>query len=316
MSVLKTPSLALALLLMVAFTGIEKRSAEIGKLKYEYETANQRFDGLYTSYYANGQKKASGSFENNCRTGTWTIWDKNGKVKIKREYQTPFNYNQLIPTNSSSEVYSLKKGEGGFIEYYDFKQDDILWSKRIWRNIPAAENPALFNQDHLFMVLFELGLNGAIQLYTTDNDEFRKKVDLATFAYLDLNNKQVVEYEIKEETFYDKARKLSETRIIGICPILKDKTTGKKEKLFWVYYPETRVYLAYEKPEGVVLPEKIKSIDDLFFYRCFYGQIVKESNVKDLRIDEYKKSEEAILKEAEKIELRIIEAEHDLWLND
>ena len=83
--------------------------------------------------------------------------------------------------------------------------------------------------------------------------------------------------------------------------------------MYWVYFPQIRKYLAQEKIRQTGLPTKIKTLDDLFFYRCFYGQIYKESNVYDKPITAYSIGKE-IDKEAERIEISLIESEHDIWL--
>ena len=84
--------------------------------------------------------------------------------------------------------------------------------------------------------------------------------------------------------------------------------------MYWVYFPQIRKYLAQEKIQQTGIPAKIKTFDDLFFYRYFYGQIYKESNVYDRPISVYKTGTE-IEKEAERIEISLIESEHDIWIS-
>ncbi len=51
-------------------------------------------NGLYQSYYHNGQLKASGTFKNNHRTGLWTMYSEDGKGKIVLEFNL-FGYVSL-----------------------------------------------------------------------------------------------------------------------------------------------------------------------------------------------------------------------------
>ncbi|MFM2224829.1 MAG: hypothetical protein RJA07_1031 [Bacteroidota bacterium] len=81
--------------------------------------------------------------------------------------------------------------------------------------------------------------------------------------------------------------------------------------MYWVYFPQIRKNLAQIKIK--TLFTSIKTLDDIFFFRDFYGQIYKEANISDKQISDYKTGIE-ILKEAERIEIGIIEEEHDLWL--
>jgi len=280
--------------------------------KIEYEKTQGRFHGLYTSYYLNGKKKAEGMFENNYRTGVWTIWDENGKEILKKEYFSPFVTNLADAVSVKEQTY--EKNKEGVIPYYPFEQKNVVWSKRIWRTIDKENNPLLFGENSMFNIFFNLGVNGDISIYDPADDEFGSKLDLDRVSKIDPDGKRIVGYKIKEENFYDSERQVMETRIIGICPVAKINKKGKTEDLFWVYLPEVRKYLGSPKLTNSVLPEKITSIDDLLFYRYFSGQITQVSNTMGNTIAELIEDEEEQLKESEKIDLATIEAEHKLWL--
>ena len=70
-------------------------------------------------------------------------------------------------------------------------------------------------------------------------------------------------------------------------------------------------FLSKEKINNPNLPSKIKTFDDLFFFRYFYGQIYMETNVYERSIGSYAEDKEI---EAERIELSLIESEHDIWI--
>jgi hypothetical protein len=72
--------------------------------------------------------------------------------------------------------------------------------------------------------------------------------------------------------------------------------------------------MAQTKVVANASPTNVKSLDDLFFFRDFASEIIKESNVYDRFINDYF-SVPDIADEAQRIEVSIIEAEHDTWLN-
>jgi hypothetical protein len=116
-----------------------------------------------------------------------------------------------------------------------------------------------------------------------------------------------------EDAVFDTVRSLSQSFIISLCPVVIDLETTDTIDLFWIYFPPLRKALAQEQVALPSLPH-IKTIDDLFFYRSYYGQIYKEDNVNDRPIGDYITDKAAIIREAERIELNLLELEHDFWL--
>jgi gliding motility associated protien GldN len=124
---------------------------------------------------------------------------------------------------------------------------------------------------------------------------------------------RVKKFLLKEEWFFDKQRSVLDVRILGICPLyeMEDKEKGDLN-LFWVYFPEARKVLANHDVFNRSNPSERRSFDDIFWKRQFSSYIVKEENVYDRTIAEYKKGMDALL-EAQKIKDEIIIFEHDLW---
>lgn len=298
----------------------QKRLYEDKTIKCSYETTDGRFNGNYISYYKNGQKKSEGKFENNYRTGKWTVWDSKGKVIMQRVYENPFVFKQLIPevpkdkpiTLLNIPQYNLEYNKDGFINNFDFDERMVVWHKQIWRNLVPKDNPVLFENNKLFKLLNENILNKNITAYKHSKpDEFLEEIELSDF---DTSSLKVLYYNIREDYIFDNERLVLESRIIGICPVVINKKMKDTValNLYLIYFPDVRKYLAKELIQQNNLPAKVKTLDDLFFFRCFYGQISKESNVWDRPISKYKSGKE-IQKEAEKIEIGIIETEHNLW---
>ena len=293
-----------------AFSQNKKLTFENENGKVEYEKLDGRFNGNYVSYHKNGQKKAEGKFENNCRKGVWKIWNEKGDVVVTKEYFSPFVTDMADAV--SVKEFAYEKNEDGFIDFYPLVQKNVAWSKRLWRTIEKENNPELFKEDGLFSIFYILGTNGELKTYDTSSDEFVNELSLEKLSEIDPEKIEIVAYKIKEETFYDTERQVLETRIIGICPVAKKN--GKTTDLFWVYYPAVRKYLGFQQVSAGAFNENVKSLDDLFFYRCYYGQITQSSNTLGNTIAELIENEEDQLKESERIELSIIRSEHDIWL--
>ena len=296
----------------------QKHQYDYGKIKCTYETSQGRIDGDYVSYYKNGQKKAEGKFGNNYRSGLWTVWDSTGRIRMQRQYENPFTFKRIIPAVTDNKLvsllnvprYDLKYNSEGFIDYFKLEERMAVVTKRLWRTITPAQNPLLFENNRLFRCLNKNILNKNITVYDTKSDEFLNKLS----SNIDTSSVKVIGYKIKEDWFFDNERLVSESRILGLCPVVVNKQTKDTLDFYWAYFPEIRKYLSKEKISSSDLPTYIKTLDDLFFYRFFSSQIYKESNVHDRTIASYKKGKE-IEKEAERIEIGVIESEHDLWIS-
>ena len=129
-------------------------------------------------------------------------------------------------------------------------------------------------------------------------------------------SKDIVQYKIKEQWFFDKERSVMECRILGIAPVIyrKDNNgniTGFRE-LFWLYFPQCRFVFQNFFVQSSQNDAQRMSFDDLFWKRKFNSYIVKESNLYDRDIDTYKAGVNALL-ESERIKESIFNFEHDLW---
>ncbi len=128
-------------------------------------------------------------------------------------------------------------------------------------------------------------------------------------------------FKLKEIWYFDKQRSVLDVKIIGLAPFVikgdacsQNKSLTKAGTGFWLYYPECRYVFQNYEAFNMVGNNKaeMRSYDDLFIKRRFDSYIVKESNVYDRPIRDYKTSLDALL-EAKKIKKEIREFEHDLW---
>lgn len=129
-------------------------------------------------------------------------------------------------------------------------------------------------------------------------------------------SKDVVQYRLKEDWFFDKERSVLDVRILGICPVIykyndQNQIEGLRE-LFWLYFPHCRFvfnnYFVYNTKND----SQWMSFDDLFWKRQFSSTIYKQSNVFDRKIESYRAGIDALM-ESEKITEEIRLLEHDLW---
>jgi hypothetical protein len=310
-------SITLFTFLLVSFTVssqsiVKHHDKQVNTAVSDYQSKNGRMDGSYTSYYLNGKKKSQGSFDNNMRSGLWTVWDSLGTVKMTRYYTNPFSFTQtILPQNDTSiQINFLTHNDSGITPWHSIEENDVLWMKRIWRYIEPKNNKALFKDDHLFKVMNKNIENKKVRVYSSEGDDFGLELNINKVNTDKIN---LIGFRIKEDVFFDASRNVMETRIIGICPVVTKEGSNDTLNLFWCYYPELRNMLGSEMTKAPNLPSKVINLDDVFFYRCFQGTIVKESNVHDREISEYIVAED-LDKERERIELELIEVEHDIWL--
>lgn len=131
-------------------------------------------------------------------------------------------------------------------------------------------------------------------------------------------SKDVVQYRIKEDWFFDKERSVLDVRIIGLAPVVYridpiTKGVNGAEELFWLYFPTdcryvfNNYFLYNDKNDSQWM-----SFDDFFWKRRFSSFIHKESNVYDRDIRTYEVGVDALM-ESKRIteEIRLIE--HDVW---
>jgi gliding motility associated protien GldN len=134
-----------------------------------------------------------------------------------------------------------------------------------------------------------------------------------------VQSKDVIQYKIKEDWFFDKERSVLDVRILGICPVRYDIDVNNPEEIngtldmFWLYFPTDcryvfNNYFVYNEKNG----SRWMSFDDFFWKRRFSSFIHKEENVFDRKIEKYRVGLDA-LRESDNIRENIRKFEHDLW---
>lgn len=197
----------------------------------------------------------------------------------------------------------------------------------------------------LIHVLIDGIKDGSVSAYNTADDEFTQQITFEEVEkkfgshadsievtdslppYLshkvwvrgEANYDKVIAYRLKEEWFFDKERSVLDVRIIGIAPVIYDedesgivREDGRKKAVCWIYFPEARTALVKAECFNRGNDSDRLTFDDVFKKRIFSSTIIKESNVADRNIIDYKTGLDALL-ESERIKNEISNFEHDLW---
>jgi gliding motility associated protien GldN len=237
------------------------------------------------------------------------------------------------------------------IEYTHLREADVMWSKRVWRRIDLREKinlPLFYPQanevngiKNLAEILYSAVVTeGVLRAYTfgfededfkmqmtaTEIEKMVNKEKTITRPKLDDPNEEeeitikeifstnrIRSYLIKEDWFFDKQRSVLDVRIIAICPLYDNEDPSRPpQPLFWIYFPHAREVMAKYDVFNRFNTAERRTFDDIFWKRQFSSFIVKEENVYNRTIVEYKTGMDALL-EAERIKLDIVNFEHDLW---
>jgi gliding motility associated protien GldN len=229
------------------------------------------------------------------------------------------------------------------------RKADIMWSKRMWREIDMRQKmnqPFYFplephdNWRNFITVIMDALKEGSITAYDiSSTDEFlvplnyqeiiSRQVDTIhrtltrpyppydqydTVIYSEFDPNKVTRIRIKEDWYFDKKRSQMLVRILGICPVMVKSRNDEEysEPLFWIYYPEARPILAQAEVFNRFNDAARRSYDEVFMKRFFSSYIYKEQNVYDRRISEYAQGLDALL-EAERIKNDLLDFEQSLW---
>jgi gliding motility associated protien GldN len=118
-------------------------------------------------------------------------------------------------------------------------------------------------------------------------------------------------YLLKEDWILNSHSGKSEKRIIGLAPLVVDRSSGKVKPLFWLYYAEWQELLGLFEARNFYSYQRI-SYRQVFEKRYFVSLISKESNVFERPVKAYRHSDEALM-ESERIKERLGNTEQDLF---
>lgn len=227
--------------------------------------------------------------------------------------------------------------------------EEVVWKRDVYRTLDLEkdQNAVLYypvepmnGQMNLFTLLFKLLLDDEIPAYeyrldgtevlTADNkvnvkdvlDRFHvlyeEKDNKLTVDNSDIPSSEVLSYYIKESSYYDHRTATYQTRVTALCPVLhRDdgfSEQATKYPMFWVNYDEVSAYL---ERMGVMTSSynnaTTMSINDFFITRRYKGDIYKTTNLRNLTIAQYCKTDSAVAKEQKRIEGQLETFERNLW---
>jgi gliding motility associated protien GldN len=268
----------------------------------------------------------------------------------------------FLDYDNSYDIDSIRNFQQRLVvDYPPIREADVMWSKRVWREIELREkiNLPLYYpidpiQDRKSLIeIIKLSYQeGLIQPFhkfklpsTQPDDEFTIPIgagftdtNLFGYTYKDyaidpitnepteeivevyqpFQTSEVVAYRLKEDWYFDKQHSQLRVKILGLQPLFSYLDKGEKQNKFrvgsaWFYFPELRhVLVNYEAFNKGNKTQRL-TFDDIFIKRKFSSHIVKEQNVYDREIDDYKKDPYETLIEGERIKDEINLFEHDLW---
>lgn len=254
----------------------------------------------------------------------------------------------VVPDNPCNPFHKENIGSRRQVPYTHLREGDVMWQKRLWREIDLREKqnqplyyPLELNacrvsliqaltrhilheeivafKDEQFMVPYSLSeiRSRLVKIDTveqTDYDAFGQELPPQKVAVADSTSiyGRVLKYVIKEDWFFDRQRSVLDVRIVGIAAMEYNEERDYFRELFWVYFPACRPYFAASDVYNYKNDSERRSLDDVFWKRQFSSRVIKESNVADRSIEQYQKGIDALV-EAENIRLDIARFEHDLW---
>lgn len=230
------------------------------------------------------------------------------------------------------------------------READVVWQRRIWREIKFGEKlnqffyyPTQAQQGRIsFMeALTKAAQEGKIKIYT--NDEFKEETSWAkvqeqnstsrldelqdpddptnvrdTLIVTNLKLVDIKALRVKEEWYIDKARTVRDVRVLGIGAMIdardEDGNIKGVQELFWIRYadPEVRDLLANTDAYNEMNDVGGMSYDDVFVKRYFNSYIYKQMDTQLRSLGTYLTGADALARATE-IESELLNRDEDMW---
>ncbi|MBP7507624.1 MAG: gliding motility protein GldN [Prolixibacteraceae bacterium] len=181
--------------------------------------------------------------------------------------------------------------------------------------VPLKNNAFEFDQNNIFTNVQEIRDIGMREEIIPV--EIRPGVTRDSLVVIRWRPEEIKQILVKEVWYFDKKDSRLRSEVIGICPVREYMFNGllRRQRMFWVYYPDTRPYLATVPNYSIESDKPLYSYDDVFVYRHFQSYFVQEANVyNDRLITDYVTGREAQI-ESDRIKQDIFDYEQDLWEN-
>lgn len=190
--------------------------------------------------------------------------------------------------------YLMGSLKGGELEGYIYKTEDLIPENAITSDA----------------ILKSLESYDTVMSMDPVTYEMVQKIEKKEF-----NPNDVVGIRLKEEWVFDRRTGGLDVRIVALAPITNIKSEGRvvgQIAMFWVYYPYIRPVLTNSEVFNWRSESEKLNYDEVFIRRMFTSNIIKEPNVKDLRVEDYAKGRDAFY-ESERIKNKLLDFEQSLW---
>ncbi len=224
--------------------------------------------------------------------------------------------------------YGSQFMNGNVIDYKFIQESDVLFSKRIWREINSKDTAnwtmiapksmladimvsALMNEE---LTAYEVPDNKKVDYFTKPlkSSEILKRLTDSTFVpkfdkdgnqiggsmmRQDFDPNSIKKFMLMEDWIFNQLTGTFEVRIWGIAPVSELKIEGNLVDdfiPFWIYFPEFRYIMATRKVALAENDASNLSYDDWFTRRLFDGKVYKVSNPRDLPLSSFYQGEDLI----------------------
>ncbi len=228
------------------------------------------------------------------------------------------------PSLVNDGTYDRVKHVGVPIPWQYIREADVLWKKRVWREIDTREKQNIgfrYQGDEntgggMFIeILIDAIKRGKISAYSTFDDRFTSKLtkeqvmeklapkndtqeieDPVTGQKIqkvivnEFKPETVTKFRLKEEWLFDRNQGKMVVHIIGIAPVKDeygdDGTYRGPVAMFWLYYPQIRETLSNYEVFNPQNDVYRYTWDEFFEARQFSSKITKVSNSLDQRFED------------------------------
>ncbi len=240
------------------------------------------------------------------------------------------------------------------IPWSPIRENDVLWKKRVWREIDVREKQNLAFRypgdeytggGYFIEILMDAVKKGKIKAYSAFNDDrfttalskeqiMESLVGTADTNYVtdpitgetkisitnrDFDPDVVIKYRIKEDWIMDRNTGRMVVRIIGLAPVrnVMDQNTGLSrgtQPMFWLYFPEIRETIAQYEVFNPENDVARMNWDEFFENRWFASRITKVSNGFGEDISQQTPGGMEALYRAQRLSEELFNKEHDMWV--
>ncbi len=229
------------------------------------------------------------------------------------------------PSLATDGAYDKVPHVGAPLPYQVIRAADVLWQKRVWREIDVREKQNIgfrYQGDEntgggMFIeILIDAIKSGKITAYSAfgNDDRFTTKLTkeqvieaitpkpdtievedvdgtmIKKIVKKDFNPQLVFSYRVKEDWIFDRNMGKMVVRIIGIAPVLDYLDENQNYKgsaaMFWLSYPEIRNTLATYEVYNPNNDVFRFTWDEFFERRMFSSKITKVSNSLNQRYED------------------------------